>query len=73
MVESRTFIWDGVCKMIRLQRIGAKMLSVIPSTKGVVGLQFAGSGSFPSFNIYVSSIETGGGELLVSIFDSATA
>jgi hypothetical protein len=43
------------------------------STKGVVGLQFTGSGSFPSFNIYVGSIETGGGELLVSIFDSATA
>ena len=41
----------------------------MPITKGLLGLQFTGNGSFPKFDMYFASIETGGGELLVSVYD----
>lgn len=43
------------------------------SEKGIVGVQYVGNSPFPSFNLYVGSIETGGGELLVSVFDPSAS
>lgn len=40
-----------------------------PAELGLVGLKFTGNSPFPSFNLYFSSIETGNGDLQISIFN----
>lgn len=43
------------------------------SDKGIVGVQYVGNSPYPNFNLYIGSIETGGGEMLLSVFDPASA
>lgn len=41
------------------------------SDKGIVGVQYTGNSSYPSFDLYIGAIETGGGEMMLSFFDQS--
>ena len=42
------------------------------SDKGIVGVQYTGNSSYPSFDLYIGAIETGGGEMMLSFFDASS-
>lgn len=43
------------------------------STKGLVGVQYTGNTGYPSFDLFFAGIETGGGQMLVTFYDQASA
>lgn len=42
------------------------------SDKGIVGVQYTGNSTYPSFDLYIGAIETGGGEIMLSFFDQGS-